>query len=301
MKDNVPLVSICCITYNHSKYIQKCLDGFVEQKTDFIFEILIHDDGSNDGTREIIEEFQERYPNIIKPIFQSENQWSKGVRGINYRYNFPRANGKYIALCEGDDYWTDPFKLQKQVDFLEANPGYSLCFHKSSVIMDDIQQFVLPSINENKSFIINDIITESNFIRTESMVFRKSVIDNMEILFVYAGDLFLSLLCASKGKVYFISETMSVYRMHDKGFYSGSSSENVLKRGIEDRIKLNKYFEYKYNIEFRRAIKKRKRQYYLVIFRNSLISRIYRKIKKICRSLITRLLVFIFPCVFLYK
>src|SRR5690625_3999133 len=103
---NKQIVSISCITYNQSSYIRQCLDGFLMQKCNFKFEVLIHDDASTDNTADIIKEYQAKYPDIIKPIYQAENQYSKGVRGINIRFNFPRAQGKYIALCEGDDYWT---------------------------------------------------------------------------------------------------------------------------------------------------------------------------------------------------
>src|SRR5690606_31239098 len=119
-------VSICCITYNHSPFIRQCLDSFLMQQCDFDFEILIHDDASTYGTASIIQEYNNRYPSIIKPILQVENQYSKGVRGINLIYNFPRAEGKYIAMCEGDDYWEDPLKLQKQVSILDTNKNYSL-------------------------------------------------------------------------------------------------------------------------------------------------------------------------------
>src|SRR5690606_15609661 len=107
-------VSICCITYNHEPFIRQCLDGFLMQQGDFEYEILIHDDASTDGTTKIIQEYELKYPEIIKPIIQTQNQYSQGVRGINFIYNFPRAKGEYIAMCEGDDYWTDPLKLQKQ-------------------------------------------------------------------------------------------------------------------------------------------------------------------------------------------
>ena len=117
-ENNEILVSICCITYNHEKYIRDAIEGFLMQKTDFPFEVLIHDDASTDGTADIIREYETKYPDIIKPIYQTENQYSKGIK-ISATYNYPRAKGKYIALCEGDDYWIDPYKLQKQVDFLE--------------------------------------------------------------------------------------------------------------------------------------------------------------------------------------
>ena len=116
-----PIVSICCITFNHARYIRACLDGFIMQKTNFSFEVLINDDCSTDGTIDILKEYSERYPNIIKPIFHDENQYSKGIRRILATFVYPKVKGKYVALCEGDDYWTDPLKLQKEVDFLESN------------------------------------------------------------------------------------------------------------------------------------------------------------------------------------
>ncbi len=121
--NKTPLVSICSITYQHAPYIRQCLDGFLMQKTDFAFEVLIHDDASTDGTEEIIREYEAKYPDIIKPLYEEENQWVKGRRGSR-TFNFPRAKGKYIAMCEGDDYWTDPLKLQKQVDFWKLTHTY---------------------------------------------------------------------------------------------------------------------------------------------------------------------------------
>lgn len=128
--DAQPLVSICCITYNHAPFIRRCLEGFLIQKTHFPVEILIHDDASTDGTDEIIREFVHRYPDLIHPLFESENQYSIGNQNVIDFYNYSRARGKYIAYCEGDDYWTDPNKLQKQVDFMELHPDYSVSFHR---------------------------------------------------------------------------------------------------------------------------------------------------------------------------
>jgi glycosyltransferase involved in cell wall biosynthesis len=118
------LVSISCITYNHEPYIRDCIDGFLMQKTNFRFEILIHDDASIDGSADVIREYERKFPDLIKPIYQVENQYSQGINPSTFNSN--RAKGKYIAFCEGDDYWTDPLKLQKQVDFLENNPEYGL-------------------------------------------------------------------------------------------------------------------------------------------------------------------------------
>ena len=128
---STPLVSICCLTYNHAPFIRNCIDGFIAQQTDFPIEILVHDDASTDGTDGIVREYADKYPEIIFPLFEEENQYSRGYAGkMDIEFNYSRARGKYIAYCEGDDYWTDPSKLQRQVDFMEAHPDYSVCFHR---------------------------------------------------------------------------------------------------------------------------------------------------------------------------
>ena len=149
-----PLVSISCLTYNHAPYLRQCLDGFVMQITSFPIEILIYDDASGDGTQNIIEEYQKKYPDIIKPIYQTENQYSKGVK-VGFVYNYSRAKGEYIAFCEGDDYWTDPYKLQKQIDFLECYSDYVICSHRyriclkeEKVMNDEIKALIEHDRNE---------------------------------------------------------------------------------------------------------------------------------------------------------
>ena len=134
MKDiaNTPLVSIICSTYNHGLYISQCLDGFLMQKTNFPFEILIHDDASTDNTPDIIREYEHNHPQVIRPIYQKENKYSK-KEDIFAKYQCSRVRGKYIAICEGDDYWIDPLKLQKQIDFLENNPDYGMIYTTSKV------------------------------------------------------------------------------------------------------------------------------------------------------------------------
>src|SRR5450759_4645946 len=132
--DVLPLVSVACLAYNHERYIRDAIEGFLKQRTTFPIEIIIHDDASTDCTSKIIGEYEAKYPNLIKTISQIENQYSIGNNpGI---IMLEKANGKYIALCEGDDYWTDPCKLQKQVDFLEANEDFVLCFHKVKILKD---------------------------------------------------------------------------------------------------------------------------------------------------------------------
>ncbi len=128
--DGCPLVSIVCITYNQCKYIRDALDGFLLQKTDFEIEIIVHDDASSDGTSDILREYQDEYPELFKLIIQEENQYRKIGFGFVFDV-FRQARGKYIAICEGDDYWTDPAKLQKQIDALESNAGSTMCFHNA--------------------------------------------------------------------------------------------------------------------------------------------------------------------------
>ena len=123
------MVTIICLAYNHGPYIRDALEGFVGQKTGFPFEVLVHDDASTDNTADVIREYAGRYPDIIRPVYQTENQHSKGVR-IAPAFLYPLVRGRYVALCEGDDFWTDPFKLARQVAVLEANPGIDICTHR---------------------------------------------------------------------------------------------------------------------------------------------------------------------------
>ena len=134
-----PLVSILCATYNQKDFIAQTIESFLMQKVDFPIEIIVHDDASTDGTAEIVKEYADKYPDIIKPIFQKENQHSKKT-GIWNTFIYPKAQGKYYADCEGDDYWTDPNKLQRQVDFLESHPEYSLSTENANVLISKSKQ-----------------------------------------------------------------------------------------------------------------------------------------------------------------
>lgn len=211
------LVSICCITYNHAPYIRQCLDGFVMQKTNFQYEILIHDDASTDGTADIIREYESKYPGLIKPIYQIENQYSKG-KNISATYNWPRAIGKYIAQCEGDDYWTDPLKLQKQVDFLESHPEYSMCFHRAEIKIQGVDRSKCGARCEyvqDKEYSATDLFAEW-IVPTASIVYDRQRVNQYSIKhpkWATRGDIILVLKCAHVGKVWGMSDKMSVYRM----------------------------------------------------------------------------------------
>jgi glycosyltransferase involved in cell wall biosynthesis len=210
-----PLVSICCITYNHESFIEDALEGFLIQETDFPFEILINDDASTDRTAVIIREYESAYPNIIKPIYQTENQYSKGNKpGL---LNRERAKGKYIALCEGDDYWTASNKLMKQIDFLEMNPEYSICFHSVKIWKDSqlIDDYITREVPETSS--IREL-ANGNYIHTPSVVYRNRLFEHTKNMKKSPiGDYFLHMMNAKYGKIKKIHENMAVYRVHAGG------------------------------------------------------------------------------------
>ena len=251
---NKPLVSISCITYNHSRFIKQCLDGFLMQQTDFDFEVLIHDDASTDGTQEIIKAYQENYPDIIKPILQSENQYSKGVRGINSTFNYSRAQGKYIALCEGDDYWTDPLKLQKQVDFLEANKEYSLCYHRVNLeingIVDtdenDITEKRYKNIPDKTKIGIDDLLKQGNFIHTPSVMFKKTDLKEIpfETKYSTVGDYFLYIMLTADNNKFIkkLQDKMAVYR-RGVGVYSSLKSIDMSYSMLQYKICILSYLK----------------------------------------------------------
>jgi len=251
------LVSITCITYNHEKYIAQAIESFLMQETDFDYEVLIHDDASTDGTADIIREYESRYPDIIKPIYQTENQYSKGLR-IGTVYNLPRAQGKYIAICEGDDYWLDPFKLQKQIDYMEDHPECSMCAHAVKVVKDDNQaavRFIEP-YHENCEVPVEDIITGGGgFIGINSIVYPRECMVSPPDFFLRApvGDVPLQLYLATQGRVYYLNEAMSAYRIGVAGSWTNrvaSSREKqiALRTGlIEMTDEFDKYTGYKYS------------------------------------------------------
>lgn len=239
-----PLVSICCITYNHEPYIRECLDGFLMQKTDFDFEILIHDDASTDKTADIIREYELKYPEIINPIYQTENQYSKGVRPIN-KFNFERAQGKYIAMCEGDDYWTDPLKLQKQVDFLDEHPEYVLSCHNYKTL--DFDGKTLKGGYEEyfvKDKTIIEIDEEMYLSHWLTKTLTVVILNDPEIIkesqkVKNARDLSLFYAFINNGKGVFHNFQGGIYRKQEGGVHS---SNNALQAQQETLIILEELY-----------------------------------------------------------
>jgi glycosyltransferase involved in cell wall biosynthesis len=249
-------VSVCCQAYNHKDYISKCLDGFIMQKTNFKFEVLVHDDASTDGTAEILKQYESQYPNLFRNVYQTENQFNKQNTLTNIL--FKMAKGKYIALCEGDDYWTDPYKLQKQVDFLEANEEYSGSYHDTQVIYegnDKIQPHlfrkILPAI-----ITAEDTISNLSSFHTTSFVFRKSMLLLPEFINnVVSGDMALFSIIAASGNLGKVDGTMSVYRKHNDGITASASvTSNYHEKRIQLMHHLDKFHKYKYHQKVKKVI-----------------------------------------------
>lgn len=225
------VVSVICNTFNQAGYIGDALDGFVKQKTKFNFEVLIHDDASTDGTQDIIKKYEKKYPSIIKPIYESENQYSKGVK-ISLELQYPRVKGIYIAFCEGDDYWTDPYKLQKQYDALENHPDIDMCSHKSVVVDAQTKKVIKTTAPLEKEGIIpcSKLIYSrgERVVDSASMFFRRNLIDAIpEFRKILTLDYTLRIQGALRGGIYYLNDCMSVYRWHANGSWTKANGSNA--------------------------------------------------------------------------
>ena len=213
-----PLLVIRCITYNHELYIRDALEGFLMQETDFPFVVIIHDDASTDGTAKLIREYEEKYPDIIMPIYEHENQYSKrnGTLGAIINTACKKTGAKYMALCEGDDYWTDPLKLQKQVDFLETHPEYGMGYTKVERLNQITGQMIDKWGGPNETF---ESLYVKNTIPTLTVLLRCSLYSDYISEIDPAnknwkmGDYPLWLYIAAKGKIKFMDEVTGIYRV----------------------------------------------------------------------------------------
>ena len=247
MAEEQIMVSVLCTAYNHEPYIRDCLDGFVNQKTDFKYEVIIHDDASTDKTADIIREYEAKYPDIIKPIYQTQNQYSQGVR-IGKVFFHPRIKGKYMAWCEGDDYWTDPKKLQKQVDFLESHPDFSLCCHRfkryyenTDTWGDDyVTEPFTKHPNEEGLVVTNIENFRTRFTWTLTLCYRKAVADEIVWHPYILGrrDFTFHYHLLKAGKGYCFADYMGVYRINSGGVWQRMSSFDKV------RFRLNGYDDF---------------------------------------------------------
>ncbi len=243
MTDNKEIkVTVRCITYNQKEYIRQCLDGFVMQRTNFRFEAIVHDDASTDGTAEIVREYAEKYPDIIKPIFETENQYSKHDGSLGRIMN-ANTRGKYVAICEGDDYWTDPLKLQKQADFLDANPQCSLTYHACKNV------FSTPcKVNSLTGENVKDFYSDVDFVihypfQTATVMYRKEILDSdlykkAQAIGCVFGDVLLYFSASRFGTIEGVNEKMSVYRRHEGGISQHMYDADKLWKSYNDWLKV---------------------------------------------------------------
>lgn len=229
-----PVVSICCLTYNHEKYIEDAIRGFLIQETDFSFEIIIHDDASTDRTSKVIEKYSSAYPRIVKTIMQKDNKYSKGINpGIEYL--LPAAIGKYIALCEGDDYWISSDKLMKQIYYMKKYHNVGISFHPAFTIPNQSRKNeLICDYGESIKVISNKTVIKGGggFMPTASIIFQAKFLNTIpKDLWRVApvGDFYLQIICSKNGAIY-IPELRSGYRIQHIGSWSVSqkSREAIL-------------------------------------------------------------------------
>ena len=250
MKQEEPiLVAIHCLVYNHEPYLRDCFEGFVMQKTNFRFVAIVHEDCSTDNSAAIIREYEAKYPDIFRPIYEIENQWSKHDGSLDRVVDeaLKTTSAKYIALCEGDDYWIDPYKLQKQVDCMESHPECSICINQVQAVTRNNEKigWLIPNdgILGKGDFTLGDFCclewkgmqwtfhTCGEMYRAESLIGYEN--DAIMMMFPY-GDISLLLYCLLHGNGYYIPEIMSCYRV-DSGGYNSTANANPDKNIKDER------------------------------------------------------------------
>lgn len=250
-----PLVSVCVQTFQHKNFIAACIRSILDQKTDFAYEIIIGEDASTDGTREICLQFAEQYPDKIRLFLRSEEDkiyvMGEKTGRFNFLENLKAAKGKYIALMDGDDYWVDEFKLQKQTELLEQNPQMALNCH--NVFLE--QGGRVHSLSSEKSaapgfteFTLDDLL-KNYFLHMSAIIFRREYILDLpawfkEVLFI---DYPLSIHLAAKGSIGFMNDYMGVYRIHKKGVLNSKSKLENEKRLWKAYTVLANHFSGKIN------------------------------------------------------
>lgn len=265
-------VSVVCMTYNHEKYIAETIESFLMQQTDFEYEILIHDDASTDRTQEIIRQYEKKFPDIIKPIYQTENQFSQNVV-VEY-INHKRAQGKFIAFCEGDDFWTDPYKLQKQVDYLEHHPETSMCIHAAKRVNAETKRKIasIRPFKESRVMTVEEVIEGGgDFFATNSMIYSKEKLEIWPDFYINAivGDYPMVIFGALQGDFYYMDEDMSSYRISSEGSWTQREFSTIEKKKkhyaeiARTLDEIDEYTDYRYSQAIQNA--KNGHQFYLLL------------------------------------
>lgn len=229
-------VSICCLVFNHGKYIKKCIDGFLMQKANFAYEIIIHDDCSTDGTIDILKEYEKKYPRIIKVIYETENQYSKGGMQMEDLFLYPHAHGEYIALCEGDDFWVDPYKLQRQVDFLDSHSEYGLCYTDFNMYYQNSNRTISDYFKQNPNTRrdykdVIDFVVNRGFLCPATWLFRAKFVPTPIHSFKAIDGSFADFayfLHATKVK--YLEYTTATYRVLEESASHSKNYEKIYKR-----------------------------------------------------------------------
>ena len=244
--EDTKLVSIKCMAYNHERYITDALDSFLMQKTDFPFEVVIHDDASTDDTANIIVEYQKRYPNIVKPIYEKENQYSKG-NGIINRIMDSQIRGKYVAMCEGDDYWIDEYKLQKQFNAMEKHPDVDVCAHavkKVDAKTGKSLGIIAPESTEMVIPIENVIAGGGGFVGTNSLFYRKKAFETtFPFRKIIEIDYTLQVQGAIRGGMLYMPMCMSAYRCMTDDSWSSIFHKVKKEEDLSAQVRWNKMLE----------------------------------------------------------
>jgi glycosyltransferase involved in cell wall biosynthesis len=250
----VPVVSVFCITYNHAQFVREAIEGFLMQETTFPVEIFIHDDASTDGTTEIIKEYAQKYPQLFRMVLQSENQYARKRFAFLFEY-LSRQRGEFIAFCEGDDYWTNPRKLELQVGILEGNPRFALSHHLVSYVQqkggkpDELIK-VFPPPEQRWPVATGKDLVWSNFIQTCSIVFRRSAFDSAQVRRVLdglaLGDWPLCVMLCQRGDISFMDQNMAVYRIHGSNYWAHLSDEVKSSKVEVMSLRLAQNLEYRH-------------------------------------------------------
>jgi glycosyltransferase involved in cell wall biosynthesis len=236
-----PLISVCLITYNHEKYIRKAIEGVLQQQTEFSFELIIAEDCSTDNTRKIVQEYADKFPTTIRLILQQKNVGPAD----NFIDLLKSANGKYVAYFEGDDYWTDYRKLQKQVEFLENHPEFVLVFHNVNIVSNE-EKFINKIYPENRKKVIKFIdLVKGDYTKTCASVFRNDR-DKLRPIFgkvIEPHDTSLYLLLLDGSSAYYFEDTMAAYRIHDGGIWSAKKKVYQLEYSINFLKEMISYYK----------------------------------------------------------
>jgi glycosyltransferase involved in cell wall biosynthesis len=248
-------VSVSLITYDHERFIAQAIESVLSQKADFEWEVVVGDDCSTDRTGEIVREFADRYPGRVRALPSERNL---GLVG-NFARTFRACRGEYVALLDGDDYWTNPLKLQRQVEFLDSHPECSICFHDVAVLLpDDILCATnYTAANQKEISGVLDLF-ETNFIATCSAMLRRDALAELPSWYPSCRweDWPLYILYAERGKIGYLSEVMAVYRNHGRGLWSGLDGISQLEAVIRFLLDMDDHLDHRYRVAIEASVSK---------------------------------------------